>query len=394
MKKLNCFLLMLLVCILQINPLVHAENTHSMVHELDIPILYGDTTITNTIDAFRDLQSTIIHRPKVNTHGIYYTAYSAASENMIDWLIDISRVSSINAVVIDIKDDSGYLTIDSDDPLIQSIGSSIDIIDDIESTIQRLHNNGIYCIARIVTFKDPYLANVRPQWALYTNDGQLYKDDSGLAWIDPTNHEVWDYILACCKAAVDVGFDEIQFDYIRFTTEGKIWEINYNGMSDAQKMAVICEAVDYFTDYLKPLGVYVSADVFGSIIGSEIDSAIVGQNYVQLAKELDYISPMIYPSHYGNGFFGLDVPDLYPYDVIYNALSQSNALLDPLRHDGQTIALIRPWLQDFTASYLRKYREYEDEEVGLQVQASYDCGSMGWLLWNASNTYHVASFYD
>ena len=377
-----------------INKPVNASSTMVIPSELSIPNTYQIQKINDSIRSFRHLQEQIIHRPKVDTHGIYFTAYSASSEPMIDWLIDTSRVSSINAVVIDIKDDSGYLTIESDDPLIQSIGSSINIIDDIGDTIKRLHNNGIYCIARIVTFKDPYLASVRPDLALYTNEGELYRDGSGLAWIDPSKKEVWDYILACCQAAIDVGFDEIQFDYIRFTTEGKIWEINYNGMSDQDKMALISQAVDYFVDYLKPQGVYVSADVFGSIIGSDIDSLIVGQNYVDLGRKLDYISPMIYPSHYGNGFFGLDVPDQYPYEVIDNALSQSNALLQPYRNAGEHVAMVRPWLQDFTASYLRRYRKYEDEEVLLQVQASYDQGSNGWLLWNASNSYHVAPFYD
>lgn len=387
-------LILIGLSLLSLNQPIHADNTPIISDGLTIPNVYKTPKISNSITAFRNLQQVIVHRPKVDTHGVYFTAYSAASDAMIDWLIDISRVSTINAVVIDIKDDSGYLTIDSDDPLIQSIGSSINIIDNIGDTIKRLHNNGIYCIARIVTFKDPFLASVRPDLALYTMEGELYRDGSGLAWIDPSKKEVWDYILACCQAAIDVGFDEIQFDYIRFTTEGKIWEINYNGLSDNDKMDLISQAVDYFVDYLKPQGVYVSADVFGSIIGSEIDSLIVGQNYVDLARKLDYISPMIYPSHYGNGFFGLNVPDEHPYEVISNALQLSNGLLQPLRDNGETIAMVRPWLQDFTASYLRRYREYEDEEVMLQVQASYDQGSHGWLLWNASNTYHVASFYD
>ena len=325
--------------------------------DLTIPNLYRPMDLVDHIQRCRQLNQVIKTIPKVDTHGIYFTAYSASSDTMIDWLIETAKSTSINAVVIDIKDDSGHLTIDSDDPLIRSIGSSIDIIDDIESIIQRLHDHGIYCIARIVTFKDPYLAMVRPDLALYKYDGSLYTDYSGLAWIDPSNTEVWDYIVACGKAAIDVGFDEIQFDYIRFTTEGKVNEIDYHGLDNADKMDVIIDALTYFRNQLKPYGVYLSADVFGAIIGSDIDQLAVGQNYVEMAKRLDYISPMIYPSHYGDGSFGLDHPDLYPYDVIYCALEKSNALLQPIKDSGEKVAVVRPWLQDFTASYLRHYQK-------------------------------------
>ena len=187
-----------------------------------------------------------------------------------------------------------------------------------------------------------------------------------------------------------MGFDEIQFDYIRFSTERGVGDVVYEE-EDTQgrsKTDIITEFIEYAYERLSEEGVFVSADVFGAIIGGGVDSDAVGQSYGDMADHLDYICPMIYPSHYGDGYFGIDHPDTKPYDTILAALKGSKVNLgDHGKEEGHEI-VVRPWLQDFTASYLDHYIEYGDEQIRQQIQAVYDAGYDEWLLWSAACRYH------
>lgn len=366
------------------------------IYALDLPVpsTYQPLTLDN--QGFNELQQQLKDNPPVTTKGVYLTAYSAANPNQIKWVIEQAKLGRINTVVIDIKDDSGRLTIPTDNEVLINYGTSDPIIDNVESLVKLLKDNGVYTIARIVTFKDPYIASVDPSFALHLEDGTLFFDNSNQAWVDPYNPNVWEYVLTCAKEAVAVGFNEIQFDYIRFCTEKGIEDVVYDEQvrQGKSKTQAINEAMEYFYSNLKPYGVYVSADVFGAVIDNVIDQNSVGQIYADLALNCDYISPMIYPSHYGNGSFGLSVPDLYPYETIDGALELSNKVLEPLRQQGYHVAKVRPWLQDFTASYLRKYQKYDYEQVEQQIQACVDNNSDGYLLWNAANKYHLYSTED
>ncbi len=390
MKKISIILnvIFTLGCVISLT-----HPMHVCAQDMPFDPLTGifDTTILNRNNQFNALQDQLKCNPPVDTKGVYLTAYSASSKDRIDWVIERAKQGLINAVVIDIKDDSGRLTISTDNPILNDYGVSINIIDNIESIIKRLKDNGIYTIARIVTFKDPFIAEIRNDWALHLQDGSLYRDGQGLAWVDPYNQDVWDYVLQTAYEAVNVGFNEIQFDYIRFCTERKVNQVVYDEaiVNGRSQIDAITQALKYFYEHLKPLGVYVSADVFGAVIDNPNDQASVGQRYSDLALYCDYISPMIYPSHYGNGAFGLKVPDLQPYECIDGALKASNAVLQPYIEQGTKVAKVRPWLQDFTASYLRVYKKYTYEEVQEQIQATYDNGYKGYLLWNAANVYHL-----
>ena len=267
---------------------------------------------------------------------------------------------------------------------------------DIEALIKTLKERGLYVIARVVAFRDPYLAEKKPEWSLHTADGKLYRDKQGMAWVDPYCKEVWDYLMEVGTIAKEVGFDEVQFDYIRFSTDSTMKNVAYDEerTQGRSKTEVITEFCQYAYENLASQGLFVSADVFGTIIGSEIDANAVGQIYTDMAKHLDYICPMVYPSHYGPGNFGLEYPDKQPYETILGAMKKSKAVLDKAADEDDHIhnqAIVRPWLQDFTASYLGegKYIAYGYEEVQQQIQAVLDAGYDEWMLWSAANRYHL-----
>lgn len=330
---------------------------------------------------------------RVKVKGIYVSAHVAGTRSMMDEIISRINETEINAVVIDVKEDEGRVTYAMDVPLVVETGASVNYISDLSGLIGKLKAQGIYVIGRVVAFRDPYLAEVKPQWSLKTKDGKIYRDSQGLAWIDPYRKEVWEYLTQIGEAAADDGFDEIQFDYIRFSA-GKGMEdvvIPEEEMEGLSRTDIITEFTRYARERLEPKGVFVSADVFGTIIESTGDADIVGQNYGAMAAELDYICPMIYPSHYGDGNFGLDHPDLYPYETISAALKGSKRVLEEATPSSvvkkKTSAIVRPWLQDFTASYLTHHITYGPDQLRQQIQAVYDAGYEEWLLWDAKCTY-------
>ena len=329
-------------------------------------------------------------RTPIKVKGIYISAYVAGTQNLMDEIIQHIDETEINAVVIDVKDDNGRITFSMDSPVVSEIGAVKRFIPDIEGLMKKLKEHNIYTIARVVAFRDPYLPEYKPELALKLPDGSIYRDSKGLAWVNPYKQEVWDYLVEVGIEASKAGFDEVQFDYIRFSTERGVNNVVYdeadtNGRS---KKDIITEFIEYAYDRLADQGVFVAADVFGAIIGGGVDSDAVGQSYGDMADHLDYICPMIYPSHYGAGYFGIDHPDTQPYDTILAALKGSKEDLgDHGTNEGRKI-VVRPWLQDFTASYLDYYIEYGDEEVRQQIQAVYDAGYDEWLLWSAACRYH------
>ena len=364
--------------------------------------------------------STYPPRNPVKVKGIYVSAYVAGTEDRMDAIIEQIDATELNAVVIDVKDDQGRITFSMDSPTVNEIGAVQAFIGDMQGLIAKLKEHGIYPIARVVAFRDPYLAEQKPEWSLHKADGSIYRDSQGLAWVNPYKKEVWDYLIEVARKAGEIGFEEIQFDYIRFAVDSTMRDVVYDE-ADTQgrdKTQAIMEFITYAYDQLAAEGLFVSADVFGTIIGSQEDAASVGQDYSGMAEHLDYICPMIYPSHYGPGNFGIDYPDTQPYETVYQALLGSKSALAAAQTDaagqaggaGQTgaavqaddaaqtgaaaqtdgaaQAIVRPWLQDFTASYLDTYIEYGDDQVRQQIQAVYDAGYDEWILWDAGVSYH------
>lgn len=324
-------------------------------------------------------------RSPVKVRGIYVTGPRAGSSGMED-LIKLVEDTELNAMVIDIKNDKGEITYKMDLPLAREIGAAIGYIPDIESLIKTLKEKNIYLIARIVAFKDPILAENRKDYSLKTADGEIFRDKDGLAWVNPYRREVWDYLIDVSKEAVNLGFDEIQFDYIRFSTDNGMADVDFGkDEKNYSKQEIINGFTKYAYEQLMPLGVYVSADVYGAIINSSVDADIVGQNYAQMSRCLDYICPMIYPSHYADGAYNISHPDTEPYTLILKALEDSKLVLAADQAGHQ--AVVRPWLQDFTATWLENHISYDAKAIRDQINAVYDAGYEEWILWSGNNHY-------
>ncbi len=333
-------------------------------------------------------------RIQAKVKGLYVTAKAAGSESIRDYLIEIADTTEINALVIDVKDDNGKITYSMDSPIAKNIKATSNAVSDMEELVKELQGKGIYVIARIVAFKDPYLAEQRHDLAIKKTDGSLYRDNNGECWVNPYNKEVWDYLVEVASKAAATGFNEIQFDYIRFSTGKGMDKVDFGEEAKSKtKEEVILEFTKYAYEKLKPLGVFVSADVYGTIISSKTDAGLVGQNYVEMSKYLDYICPMIYPSHFGEGNYGVEYPDLEPFNIIRKVLTASKEKLEQIP-EGEHRAIVRPWLQDFTATWLKHYMEYGGDELRLQIGGLYAAGYEEWLLWNAGCNYSVEGLIE
>ena len=259
-------------------------------------------------------------------------------------------------------------------------------IADMEGLMAKLKEHHIYTIARVVCFKDPYLAAAKAELALKKPDGTSVTDANGLAFVNPYCEETWEYIVDVAIAASELGFDEIQFDYVRFPIGADADAADYGvDLNTYTKEQAITGFLSYAAERFGEENIVFGADVFGTIIGSETDVERVGQNYRTLGETVDVLSPMVYPSHYANGVFGLDVPDAYPYETVLAALQGSGKELETVGEADR--AVVRPWLQSFTATWVDGHIPYEGEEIRQQIQAVYDAGYEEWILWNASNRY-------
>lgn len=329
-------------------------------------------------------------RVPTRVKGIYVSEYVAGTTSMMDSLIEEIDKTEINAVVINLKGDEGYITCAMDSPLVTELGSVKVFIPDIEGLMKKLKEHGIYTIARVAAFRDPYMSEARPEWCVQNADGTVFKDNKGMAWINPYKQEAWDYLVEIAEEAKELGFDEVQFDYIRFCTERGMEQAVFDeaDVQGRSRTDIITEFMEYTYGKLKEKGLWVSADVFGAIIDSGVNADSVGQIYGEMAKHMDYISPMIYPSHYSDGNFGIDHPDMHPYETISAALAASRKELYFAGLESDHIAEVRPWLQDFTASYLANYIEYGPQQIREQIQATYDAGYSEWMLWSAAVKYH------
>ena len=361
---------------------VHEEQTEAESSEPQLPELSSE----ELLDAYLSEDP----RTPTEAKGIYITGAVAGTEHTMPQLTELVENSSLNAMVIDIKNDAGEVTYQMGLPLSQEIGAEVRYVSDLPEMIRQLKEKGIYLIARIVAFKDPILAEKKPEYAVKNADGSVFHDNNGLAWVNPYNEEVWNYLIDLSKQAAELGFDEIQYDYIRFSTAKGIAEADFGAESEGKtKQDAITGFLTRAYETLAPMGVYVSADVFGTIICNESDGRLIGQDYVEMAKHCDYICPMVYPSHYVNDAYGIDVPDAKPYELIYAAMADGEAKLAAAREADASVHLAkqRPWLQAFTATWVKGHITYRGTQLADQIRGAADAGVQEWLLWNASNNY-------
>jgi hypothetical protein len=320
-----------------------------------------------------------------SVHAVYFTSWAAGTPSFQKQMFSLfdAPYTQINSVVIDIKDYSGrigYAVSDPryDDRTIDAIGSAEDRIPNIEQFIAALHAKNIYVIGRIQSFEDPYALNVHPQWYVKKADGALWRDQGGAYWIDPDNKDAWAYIVAIAKQGYNVGFDEINFDYVRFPSDGSVNAAVYDLPASTTKAEVITSFFSYLHDQLSSLGIPISADVFGQVTSDTGDMGI-GQHFEDVLPYFDFVDPMVYPSHYINGFDGYANPAEHPYEIVKFAMDHAVARSIVA---SSAPSKIRPWLQGFDLG-----AAYTPDMLKAQMQATADSGIGDWLVWNAGSVY-------
>ena len=333
-------------------------------------------------------------RTKVNVKGAYVGLSLENKDTLNKWL-ELAETTELNAVVIDVKHDSGKVTYQ------MGLGGEYicsNSYSDMKGLLKTLKEHGIYTIARVVCFKDKVAGDLHPEYMLYNKDGTMFVDRDGETWMNPYNRDTWAYIIDVAEQAALDGFDEICFDYIRFSTsrliskkltEGKedynfeyLVDFGYDS-DELNTRQIITAFTKYACDRLKPLGVYVSASVYGVIIRSGEDSARVGQDYVEMSRYLDYICPMVYPDHYAKGWNGIENPKKQPYDLVYGEMKASVNKLSVLPKQQDTYAECRPWLAGFN---------YTTSQIREEIKGTYDNGYTSWFLWHSGGNYPEGSF--
>lgn len=328
--------------------------------------------------------------PKIDVKGIYLTVYSASSEKKMDALIQLAKESEINAFVIDVKDDGGQLLFKMDDSILKYNPKAFSkvYIKDMEKFMKKLKDNNIYTIARIVSFKDPVYAKQNPDKAIIEKKtGKPFMNKDGIIWVSPHDKNLWEYNVAVAKEAAKAGFNEIQFDYVRFPASngGKLDAyLDYRNPEKDSKPVTIQKYLKYAWEELTPYHVYINADIYGQI-GTFQDDMGLGQYWEAISGYVHYISPMMYPSHYINGAYGIPVPDAAPYKTIYYSTLDSINRNENIDNGAE----IRPWIQDFTAKWVKGHITYDTKTVKEQIKALEDLGIHQYLLWSPSNRYHV-----
>ena len=369
-----------------------------------------------------------LSNPPAIIKSIYMTGYSAGSKSYLNYLSDLFKKTEINAVVIDVKNSEGNVSYASGAPDVEKYKLSNHAISDIDTLIRFLHDKNIYVIGRIAVFEDPKYAKARPELAVYkkaeTTDKTkpvLWEDNNGLAWLDPSSKDAWDYNISLAKDALYHGFDEVNFDYVRFPTDGKTSNMSFPVWDGKiAKAEVIKEFFEYVKTNLRndPPSQNatagrgkISVDLFG-LTTVNTDDMGIGQLLESAFENFDYVCPMVYPSHYANGFIGFKNPAEHPYEVIKYSMdsaikreksfikNEQDTAIKTSEVSGSpasslqtsTVAPVliplgkfRPWLQDFNMG-----ADYTSEMVKQEIKATQDSLGVdfsGFMLWNPSNIY-------
>ena len=317
--------------------------------------------------------------------GLYLSIYGIADKGLREAALETIKQNDLNTLVIDVKDDRGLIPFKCDLPLAAEIGAQkVITVKDMKALLDGLRKSGIYLVARIVVFKDDPLAAAKPDLAVKTKAGGVYRDREKLRWVDPFRQEVWDYNIAVAKIAAEVGFDEVQFDYVRFPDNRGV--AFSQSSTEASRTGAIAGFLQAAHKALTPYNVMVAADVFGYVLWNTNDTDI-GQKIDMILNSVDVVSPMLYPSGFQYGIPKYRNPVQHPYEIVYLTLkrAQERTKVSPAR--------FRPWLQVFR-DYAFGGRVFGEDEMRVQIKAAEEFGSSGWMFWNPRNVYPKTKFSD
>jgi hypothetical protein len=317
--------------------------------------------------------------PEAPIRGLYVNRFAAQSTKKMKKLLAIADSTEINAFVIDIKDEFG-LNYNSSDPMLQKNAGTQTKVRDLKALVDTINAHGILPIARIVVFKDSVTARMNPQHTIRKADGTPWRDHKGLTWVNPYAQAIWEYNFRIAEEAVKMGFGEVQFDYIRFPEPYKSLPEQVFPESNARgKTEALAEFLTEAKKRIDKLGVRTTADIFGLV--TTVNGALeVGQRWEPMVKSVDVVLPMVYPSHYPHGSFGIPFPNAQPYEVIHTAISRGRVRTEAMGLKGQRV---RPWLQAFTLGPPK----YGPAEIEAEKKAVYDSGYDSWVLWHPGSSY-------
>lgn len=357
-----------------------------------LPTYITALLLTTPMWSFAGSNNNISMQKSDSTKALYLSGWLIGKDEQLNHFINLANKTEINSYVIDVKEDDGMV----------SYPSSVKMVEennlwkkkyDPKHVIEALHKNNIRAIGRIVCFKDPVLPIAHPELAIHDKNGQVWKDRDGQSWLNPYDERSWKYLVQIAKEALKLGFDEIQFDYVRFTQNGDLTTANFTKEQLDKKY----EAINGFLAYARkkmPKAI-ISADIFGIVLESPADEEGIGQYLELVGKDVNYLCPMVYPSHYNcwqvvNGV-EFPKPDFDPHGVVYNALTKGKNRLAKVPENKATF---HPYLQDFTASYMEEgtYQTYGPKQVREQIEAVYRAGYAGWIFWNIEGKYSEAAF--
>jgi len=338
--------------------------------------------------------------------AIYMTACVAGTPSFRAKLLKFANETEINTIVIDVKDYTGTVAFAIDHPsFVDNAGAGCKV-KDMADFIETLHQNNIYVIARITAFQDPYITKVHPEWAVKKNSDRsiIWKDRKGISFADAGNKEMWKYLVDLGLESYAAGFDEINYDYIRFPSDGDMKDIYFPASNSilvnniarpaigtstpavkSGKSIVMRSFFEYLHENFAPAGIPISADLFG-MTATNYDDLNIGQILEDAAPNFDFIAPMVYPSHYPVGFMGyksVAEVNAHAYDIVNYSMKIA---ADRLKAIGESPLKLRPWLQDNDYPV-----PYTPAMVRAQITATYDAGLTSWMLWDAGNTYTQAA---
>lgn len=330
-------------------------------------------------------EATHIEPPEV-VKAIYMTSWVAGTPILRNRVVKLIEDTEVNALVIDVKDYTGKIAFDVVDYYFEEMGSIDRRVGDIKEFIQSLHEKDIYVIGRVAVFQDPHLAKLWPEKSVQSisNPGEPWKDRKGISWMDPGSKDVWDYHVRLAKAVYEIGIDEINFDYIRFPSDGDMSDVKYTSSEGRAKQDVLEEFFAYLDQKLrKEDSIPISADIFGMTTTNR-DDLNIGQVLEKTLPYFDYVCPMVYPSHYPPTWNGYQNPAEKPYEVIEYSMRRAVERAVAMGEDPDKL---RPWLQDFNLG-----ATYTEDMVKSQIQATYDVGLDSWLMWDPKNIYTKGAF--
>ncbi len=331
-----------------------------------------------------DMNDSVLEVEPITVKALYLTFWGASnSSKTAKRIMKIIEETDVNAVIVDIKNEYGSTLFWTSFAQANSYGAHEKRTNrDMPKFMKKLKEKNIYTIARIVTFKDELQASNNPEYAIkLDSNGSIWRNHDNMAWVDPYDKRSHEYAISMAEEAAKVGFDEINFDYIRFPAKSRLRYSKEN--TQENRIKAIGKFLDSAQDRLRKYGVFISVDTYGNICWTKKGDNGIGQTVTSLAAHADYLSPMLYPSGFAKGSFHFDYPSEHPHAVIYRSIKNIQDRVDTKR--------VRPWLQYFK-DYAHKRRYYKKEEIRDQIRATEDINTSGWMMWSPSSKYHSEYF--